>query len=203
MTTFSASCSITTDWMSSLLHTLSSVPSTVGTFLPTTSAGKLCLEMTHNALVHVFLSVDFTTREQSAERISEAKVSGKWTKEESNSAAIIYPQNLITRIKTYKITYQAVQRRRENDTNKTLKLVRRLGSALHSDSICEPGNKQETSRIIRHQELKYKYYDLERINYEQKTHQDGFTQTRKVLFNCREKLTAFLSAEPAGEGKKK
>lgn len=33
--------------------------------------------MTHNALVHVFLSVDFTTKEQSADSISAAKVSGK------------------------------------------------------------------------------------------------------------------------------
>lgn len=50
------------------------------TFLATTSGGKLCLEMTHNALVHVFLSVDLTTREQSADSISAAKVSGKQRK---------------------------------------------------------------------------------------------------------------------------
>lgn len=49
----------------------------LATFLATTSAGKLCLEMTHNALVHVFLSVDFITRQQSAEKISVANVSGK------------------------------------------------------------------------------------------------------------------------------
>lgn len=51
------------------------------TFLATTSGGKLCLEMTHNALVHVFLSVDFTTSEQSADSISAANVSGKKQKE--------------------------------------------------------------------------------------------------------------------------
>lgn len=57
------------------------------TFWPTTSAGKLCLEMTHNALVQVFLSADFTTREQSAERISAANVSAKPIKRASPSAA--------------------------------------------------------------------------------------------------------------------
>lgn len=47
------------------------------TFLATTSGEKLCFEMTHNALVQVFLSVDFTTKEQSADSISDAKVSGR------------------------------------------------------------------------------------------------------------------------------
>lgn len=49
------------------------------TFSATTGGGKLCLEMTHNALVQVFLSVDFTTREQSADSVSAAKVSGRKT----------------------------------------------------------------------------------------------------------------------------
>lgn len=30
----------------------------------------------------------------------------------------------------------------------------------------------------------------------QRTHQDGFTQARKVLFNCREELAPLLSTEP-------
>lgn len=47
------------------------------TFLATSSAGKLCLEITHNALVQVFLSVAFDTSEQSADSISAAKTSAK------------------------------------------------------------------------------------------------------------------------------
>lgn len=35
------------------------------------------MEMTHNALVQVFLSVDFITKEQSVDRIWAAKVSEK------------------------------------------------------------------------------------------------------------------------------
>lgn len=45
------------------------------TFVATTRGGKFCLEITHKALVHVFLSVDFT-KEQSADSISSANVSG-------------------------------------------------------------------------------------------------------------------------------
>ena len=47
------------------------------TFLATTPEGKLCLEMTHNALVQEFLSVEVTIRVQSADNISEAKFSGE------------------------------------------------------------------------------------------------------------------------------
>lgn len=47
------------------------------TFLATSSAGKLCLEITHNALVQVFLSVAFDTSMQSADSISAAKTSAK------------------------------------------------------------------------------------------------------------------------------
>lgn len=47
------------------------------TFLATSSAEKLCLEITHNALVQVFLSVAFDTSEQSADSISAAKTSAK------------------------------------------------------------------------------------------------------------------------------
>lgn len=39
------------------------------------------MEMTHNALVQVFLSVDFTTREQSDESISDAKVSKRQSRD--------------------------------------------------------------------------------------------------------------------------
>lgn len=54
------------------------------TFLATTLAAKLCLEMTHNALVQLFLSADFVTKEQSVDNISSANVSkmgGKKTKQ--------------------------------------------------------------------------------------------------------------------------
>lgn len=47
-----------------------------------TSAGKLCLEMTHNALVQLFLSDDFIAREQSADNISKANFS-KWEKQKN------------------------------------------------------------------------------------------------------------------------
>lgn len=47
------------------------------TFLETSSAGKLCLEITHNALVQVFLSVAFDTSKQSADSISAVKTSAK------------------------------------------------------------------------------------------------------------------------------
>lgn len=36
----------------------------------------------------------------------------------------------------------------------------------------------------------------------QKTHQDGFTQARKVLFNCREELAPLLSTEPTVQEQK-
>lgn len=54
------------------------------TFLATVSAGKFCFDMTHNALVEVLLSVDFTTNEQSADNISDANVS-EWQKKISTA----------------------------------------------------------------------------------------------------------------------
>lgn len=39
-------------------------------------------------------------------------------------------------------------------------------------------------------------------NNNKKPHQSCFTQTRKVLFNCREELSAFLSTEPTGKENK-
>lgn len=68
---------MTTDWMSSLVRTHSRVLRISGTILATTSGGKFCLEMTHNALVHVFLSVDFTTRDERADSSSSAKLAGE------------------------------------------------------------------------------------------------------------------------------
>lgn len=50
------------------------------------------------------------------------------------------------------VTYQTLQRRRENGTNKSLKLVRQLGSALHLDWLCEPGNTMREQNS-RYQEL--------------------------------------------------
>lgn len=50
------------------------------TFLATTSEGKFCFEMTHNARVQVFLSADFNTRAQRANKISSAKFAEKDSK---------------------------------------------------------------------------------------------------------------------------
>lgn len=61
------------------------------TFLATTSAAKLCLEMTHNARVQLFLSVDFITKEQSADNISKTNFS-KWRR---NKIICIILQNVI------------------------------------------------------------------------------------------------------------
>lgn len=64
-----------TDQHNRLITILSSNVYYLLTFWATTSAGKLCLEMTHNALVQLFLSVDFITNEQSADNISKANFS--------------------------------------------------------------------------------------------------------------------------------
>lgn len=96
MTTFRDSCSITTDWMSSLVRTHSRAPRISGTFLATTSVGKFCLEITHNARVHVFLSVDFTTREESADNISSAKLAvGKGREREDYKSHYLHPYHTL------------------------------------------------------------------------------------------------------------
>lgn len=50
-------------------------------------------------------------------------------------------------------------------------------------------------------DFRFRFFNFLYWNIVQKTHQDGFTQTRKVLFNCRKKLTAFLPAEPTAKDK--
>lgn len=50
--------------------------------------------MTHNALVQVFLSVDFTTREQSDDSISDAKVSKRQSRDSGIKKSVVQ-QNLL------------------------------------------------------------------------------------------------------------
>lgn len=59
-------------------------------FLDTTSGEKFCFEITHNARVHVFLSVDFNTRPQRADKISSAKFATKNLKKKVYIMSCIY-----------------------------------------------------------------------------------------------------------------